>query len=356
VCTALVTLYRAYLGGLGQWAGIGAIVTAGLLGAVFWHCRSYFRSLDPTISLILLGACLAAQAIMWTFTLPWTLAISMMEKFIVPIPLAYIVGTVLFGHLFMFESNRQKSKWALKEAMLKAEEANRLKGLFLANMSHEIRTPLTSIVGAINVLSHTELSDEQRKFMHILKRGSSTLLDIVSNLLDLSKIEAGAVELNLGPVSLSELASSVLDLFSLLAQQKGLALRVEISPQLPAVLTADEWKLRQTLTNLVGNAIKFTETGCVTLQVMERKVSDTCASIEFSVRDTGTGIKAEHHQNVFHAFHQGDSAPNMKQQGTGLGLTIAKQFVQAMGGTLRLESQQGRGTCFSFVLELQRSP
>ena len=353
MCTLMVVLYRFYLGGQGVWAGVGAISTAGLVGVLFWRARARRESSISTFHLLFLGLCLSFQALLWTFTLPWNVAWPIFKTYLVPIPISYVLGTLLCGHLFLFETRRLKMEQHLKEAKIKAEEASHHKSLFLANVSHEIRTPLNGIVGAAEVLSLTELSDDQRRMVGILNRGSSILLSLISDLLDLSRIEAGVVVVENKLVSFPELIKGIVELFSLQAEKKGLALKYKISPILDNKVFADEQKLLQSLTNLVGNAIKFTESGMVSIELSAENISTHDVSVRFTVLDTGPGIANIHHEKIFKPFQQGDISTTKKHEGMGLGLAIAQQFVQAMGGQLELKNGIPHGTQFSFTLTLQ---
>ena len=225
--------------------------------------------------------------------------------------------------------------------------ASQLKSEFLANMSHELRTPLTIILGFTNTVlrgAQGELNDDQKTSLRRVYDNGRHLLDLINDILDLSKIEAGQMELDPGPVDPRGLAEAVGDNFQGMAQAKGLSLRVEADPGLPREVTADESRLRQVLVNLLSNAVKFTDRGEVALAV-RRDGADACL---FEVRDTGPGIAAEDIPKVFEQFRQLDGRTTRRAGGTGLGLSIVKRLVDLMGGTLEVRSQVGAGSAFLF--------
>ncbi|NJD05557.1 MAG: response regulator [Methylococcaceae bacterium] len=239
----------------------------------------------------------------------------------------------------------------LAEAMAKAEAANRAKSLFLANMSHELRTPLNAILGFSELMQDDpDTPQSQQASLSIINRSGAHLLSLVDDVLDVAKIEAGHIQLNLAPFDVTALLHDVCDLMRGRAEAKGLRLQLAPMPPLPRQILGDVAKLRQVLTNLVGNAIKFTEQGSVTLRCrIDPKQAPLRLVIE--VTDTGIGIAAEDRSSIFDAFIQVGKAGG--HQGTGLGLAISRQFVQLMGGTLTVESATGRGSTFRIELPAQ---
>lgn len=359
VCATVVSVFRIALGGVGTGAGVGAIVGAAVIGIVLGRLRTQHNVWTTTGTLFLLGLFVALQALLWTLTLPWDIALPILKTFLLPIPITYTIATVLLGHLFLFESQRHEMEQSMREAKLRAEEASRAKSLFLANMSHEIRNPLNGIVGAVEVLEMTNLDEDQSKFLNVLKRASGSLLELVTEILDLSKIEAGIVEIEKRPFVMRDLVASVEELFFLQAKKKGLSLQTSVADSLPPVLMGDETKLRQILINLVGNALKFTDEGQVSLIVLNKTspedVRNGLSRVAFEVQDSGLGIPEAQHKKLFEPFQQGDLSSTKKHQGIGLGLTIAQQFVRAMGGELSIEKphRSAVGARFVFELELQ---
>ena len=229
-----------------------------------------------------------------------------------------------------------------------AEAANRAKSEFLANMSHEIRTPLNGVLGIAEVLTRTSLSGEQRQLVGVIRRVQGELLNgLLTDLLDLARVEAGSVDLRPEPVRLGELLASVRDLFAGAAQAKGLQLRAAIDPAAEGLVDCDPQRLRQVLGNLLNNAVKFTESGEVILRVT--RGGDR---VSFEVRDTGAGFDEAQKATIFQRFRQADNSATRKHGGAGLGLAICSDYVRLMGGDLDCESAPGEGSVFRFALDL----
>ena len=235
-----------------------------------------------------------------------------------------------------------------------AEAANRAKSQFLANMSHEIRTPMNGVLGMAEVLLDTSLSELQRRYLESLHHSGENLLDIINDILDLSKIEAGRLEVNASDFALRRTVADIVASFRERAGRKGIELEAYVDDTVPDVLRGDVVRLRQVLNNLVGNAIKFTERGCVAIEVARTQRQDKGKHwLRISVRDTGIGIAPEVQSLVFDAFAQADASHSRKYGGTGLGLTISRQLIELMGGTLGLESAPGTGSTFRFDIPFE---
>jgi signal transduction histidine kinase/ActR/RegA family two-component response regulator len=247
----------------------------------------------------------------------------------------------------------QKNASLLEERAAQLTEATQAKSDFLARMSHEIRTPLNGILGMTQMLQLSDLAPEQRKYTNIIRHSGDALLRIINDILDLSRIEAGKLILISEPFDLAAIVNETLDLLEPEATDRGLPLHRNISTQLPPQLMGDAGRLRQILTNLVGNAIKFTKTGSVSVTVTAGPLLANHMQVCIEVCDTGIGIPARDRQQVFEAFNQGDDATMLPAGGTGLGLAITRQLVDLMPATLSIRSNaDGQGTVFSLNLSL----
>ncbi len=248
--------------------------------------------------------------------------------------------------------NRQleESLEEVRRAMESAQSANRAKSHFLAQMSHEIRTPMYGVLGMTELLLNTVLSKEQARFVESVRRSGEALLGIINNILDFSKIEAGRMELEMIPFDLHQLTADAVAMFAEDAARKGIALSCRIEPGLPGMFQGDPGRLRQVMVNLLGNAVKFTPEGAVTLSV---SLARRPALVRVTVDDTGIGISSEAQERIFDHFAQGDESMTRKYGGTGLGLAIAKQLTELMGGVMELSSEPCKGSSFSFTVALE---
>ncbi|WP_139144749.1 PAS domain-containing hybrid sensor histidine kinase/response regulator, partial [Janthinobacterium sp. HH100] len=254
----------------------------------------------------------------------------------------------LLGYRDHLEELVQQRTAALSVAVTEAESANRAKSVFLANMSHELRTPLNSVIGFSQMMADSSsMFEEEKHNLAIINRAGHHLLTLINDILELSKIEAGRMQLQAGPVDLNGLLDEVLEMVRMRSGDQGIALRLE-RDGVPPLVRLDGAKLRQVLLNLLSNALKFIEQGSVTLSLSCQADGDGQMALAFAVRDTGSGIAEEDLERIFEPFVQADSA--VAQAGTGLGLTISREFVRLMGGELRVESTLGAGSRFSFEL------
>jgi len=265
--------------------------------------------------------------------------------------LLFALGSVA---LWIFRPMEREIQRAFEESqalLLKAEAADRAKSEFLANMSHEIRTPMNGVLGMAELLNKTELSSRQKTFTEVIVKSGNALLTIINDILDFSKINAGQLTLDPGPFRLAEAVEDVATLVSAGVAEKNLELIVRVDPMLPESLVGDVGRFRQIITNLLGNAVKFTEKGHVLVDVTGQR-GDGLAHLHVRVEDTGIGIPADKLGTVFEKFAQVDGSSTRRHEGTGLGLAIAARLVELMGGRMGVESQVGRGSVFWFSVSL----
>ena len=250
-------------------------------------------------------------------------------------------------------TERKNHEMMLLKSKEEAEHVNRMKSEFIANMSHEIRTPLNGLIGMMELISQTSMNAEQLEYINMAKSSGTALLRVINDILDLSSIEAGTLSVVSLSFDLKGLMEEIIKLHQTLAKKKGLEFVYHSGMEIPRYVMGDPDRLRQIMNNLIGNAIKFTDTGIITVSIRDVSMSEGANMLEFSISDTGIGIASEKMELLFHRFSQVDGSSTRKHGGTGLGLAICKNLAELMGGTIRANSKFGKGSTFLCLIPLK---
>ncbi len=261
----------------------------------------------------------------------------------------------VIGYVFFIKNITPQKEYERKliEAKEEAELANKAKSDFLANITHELRTPLNGVIGMVELLSSTNLTSDQRHYLSMLHSSATLLYDLINDILDMEKIEAGKIELEEEKIDLKNLLYNILDSTYIRAARKNIELIGYIAPDVPKYIIGDSLRIRQILLNLIGNAIKFTEQGGVIIKVIKERIQNRKAILQFIIEDTGVGIPEDRVSKLFDKFVQADVTTTRKYGGTGLGLAITKHLVELMGGKIKVKSEIGKGSIFLFTLALK---
>jgi signal transduction histidine kinase len=362
--TAMVidTVYRWYVGGHGVWMGIATIIGSGSIGMLWRSFRFHRIQVNKNRELLLMGIAVHVVMIASTLLLPSHLDDSTRATLILPIIIVYIPATVLLGRLMLnqydhyinrrikeqlLESER-KLNLDLVKAKEQAEESDRLKTAFLANLSHEIRTPLNGILGFADILQNPSITDDEiRDYIGMIRISGTRMLEIMQNLIDISKLESGTMNLHHSEFNLHEQLDNLYYAFYNEANEKGLELKYSKGCTVDNyIIVSDEEKINSILTNLLKNAIKFSSSGTVNYGYI---INDE-GCLECFVSDEGIGIPFHRQSAVFERFIQADSTPASTHEGAGLGLSIAKAFVEMLGGAIWMNSVPGKGTEVRFTV------
>ncbi|MFD2262097.1 ATP-binding protein [Lacibacterium aquatile] len=352
---AMTSAYRFYLGGNGVLAGIVGNLGALLIGLTLYHL-TIARQLPIRLPHLAIGASGLGVALLLAFTfLPFNIVFTTMEAFAGPVILMNVLGVFMLGGLLLLDERRREMAIRLAAAESEARSTSEAKSRFLALMSHEIRTPMTAIMGMARLLSEEPLGARQMEFVRALRSAGDNMMTLLNEVLDVSRLEAGRVTIQKHSFELIELLNDLKALYTPQATAKGLEFRLELPTRSALWLSGDAIRIRQVLSNLLNNALKFTTSGSVTLCCTMSNEDSETPTLRFCVRDTGTGIPPEKLDTLFTPFLQPDTPSRNRRLGSGLGLAISRDLSKLMGGTLGVSSIVGVGSEFWLSLSLPRT-
>ncbi len=392
IAAVMVGAYRMTFAGVGLAPALWSLLFVSLISCVIYRFKTWFRS--QYYALISLGVLVALGGLLPSILIPKdsraTIVFAILVPVVIVLPLViYILGVVVISaekrtlmeqelkelnsdleekvhlrtldlekvnHGLKEEINyRRKVEAKLEDAIEKTRIANKAKSSFLANMSHEIRTPLNALMGFTYMLGETELTDKQISYLEKMNSSSTSLINVINDILDFSKIEAGKIDLATKPFNLFDALNNLVDTVSFELNRKGLPLHLQIDPRIPEWVTGDEGRLSQILLNIMSNAVKFTSSGKIILNLEFVRNDYKENVIRFVLSDTGIGVKKEHINGLFDAFVQANMTINREFGGTGLGLAITRQLVGLMGGHIKFDSEYGEGSIVTVELPFEKA-
>lgn len=340
ISAIVAAFYRITMGGAGTIMGVTVIAESAIIGSVVYYLRKKYIWASHLLFIYGAGVVVHVIMLVLTVTLPHDATRELLPQIALPVMIIYPLGTLLIAMLF-------SSQESFLEAKRKAEESDRLKTAFLNNLSHEIRTPLNAIIGFSDMMVNNNIpAEEKKEFSDIISRSSSQLLAMIDDILDVASIEAGEVTVREKRTEINPLLEHISNQFRFKAERNNVDINVTYLPVgAESELMTDETKLVQILSNLTGNAVKFTKNGTVEISCL-----DEGRYFRFCIRDTGIGIDPAYHEIIFERFRQASPEIALEYGGTGIGLSVAKSYVELLGGRIWVESEPGKGSTFCFTL------
>ncbi len=340
ISAIVAAFYRISMGGAGTIMGVSVIAESAIIGSVVYYLRKKYIWASHLLFIYGAGVVVHVIMLILTLTLPSEATRELLPQIALPVMLIYPLGTLLIAMLF-------RSQESFLQAKRKAEESDRLKTAFLNNLSHEIRTPLNAIIGFSDMIVNNNIpAEEKKEFSDIISRSSSQLLAMIDDILDVASIEAGEVTVREKRTEINPLLEHISNQFRFKAERNNVDINVTYLPVgAESELMTDETKLVQVLSNLTGNAVKFTKNGTVEISCL-----DDGRYFRFCISDTGIGIDPAYHEIIFERFRQASPEISLEYGGTGIGLSVAKSYVELLGGRIWVESEPGKGSTFCFTL------